>query len=93
VDGTSGRLVGHKLKRTVQDIVLNGRVEYTRHLALRLVQRGISVGDILNCLQRGAFAEDGIDKYIATYQAICTVFALETDEDGKLIVVVTAYRS
>jgi hypothetical protein len=89
-------LKGDDLRKVVEHCIEWGRTRIGWHQGQdRMAQREITGGQILAAL-RGVLATDscvaGVWRYIGRKNDIAVVFCFEVDEDGNMLVVVTAMR-
>ncbi|HEX6929696.1 MAG TPA: DUF4258 domain-containing protein [Gammaproteobacteria bacterium] len=80
----------------------SGRVFFTMHAETRMRERGINRTQVLRCLRLGRVVEgparDTHGKWIATLEVlsagdvVTVVAALDNDDTGNLVVVITVYR-
>ena len=78
----------------------SGRIFYSKHARVRMSERCISMPDVMDCLERGQITEGPFQAPNGNWQFTISWFragsplqvvgALDVDEDGNFLVVVTA---
>jgi hypothetical protein len=82
---------------SIKELIVERKIRWSAHAAVRIQERGISRADILNCLEHGEVIED----YPTDFpNPSCLVYGLAVDGkvihvvagcDGTMVYIITAY--
>ena len=75
----------------------NGRVVIPKsHATARMEERHITALEIEACLLSGSLRSDGLHprgwRYRAEGRGVCVIFAVDVDDNGNLVVVISTWR-